>query len=256
MIEARPLPARSGLDIAERDVLTTPAEVRRALNARYGVDDGDDVAFGHVQRPVWRGGIHSIALALAVPALALLLLSSDGDARLRLGLAAYAVGLSSMLAASTIYHRWVHGLRARCAWRRIDHAAICAAIAGSSTPMVLVSLPGATGVVLVGAGWLAAAIGAGCKLSRWRGGDRAGTAMYAVTITLGAVAIPWMWLRQGVGPAALAMAGGVVYLVGAACFAKRWPTLRPTVFSYHEIWHAFTIIAAVAQFAAIWMLAT
>jgi hemolysin III len=58
------------------------------------------------------------------------------------------------------------------------------------------------------------------------------------------------------GPAAFVIAGGIAYLVGAACFATRWPTLRPTMFSYHEVWHAFTLIAAAAQFVAMWMLAT
>ena len=80
--------------------------------------------------------------------------------------------------------------------------------------------------------------------------------MYAVTIVLGAVAVPWLWAREGVGPAAFVVAGGVFYLVGAAGFAKRWPILRPTVFSYHEVWHLFTMLAAAAQFVAIWMLAT
>jgi hemolysin III len=229
---------------------------RRALNVRFGAGDGRDVALGHVHRPTWRGRIHSIGLAVAVPAVVLLLLVSSGDALVRLGVAVYAVGVCSMLAASAIYHRWVHGLRARCAWRRVDHAAIFAAIAGSSTPIVLVALPGGAGLLLVGAIWSAAFVGAGCKLSKWSGGDRAGSGMYAVTIGLGALALPWLWAREGTGPAGFVAGGGVVYLVGAACFAKQWPTMRPTVFSYHEVWHAFTMVAAMAQFVAIWMLAT
>ncbi len=229
---------------------------RRALNVRFGAGDGNDVALGHVHRPTWRGGIHSIGLVVAVPAVVALLLASSGDGRLRLGVAVYAVGLCSMLAASAIYHRWVHGLRARCAWRRVDHAAIFAAIAGSSTPVVLAALPGATGLMLVGAIWAAAFVGAGCKLSTWDGGDRAGTGMYAVTIALGVLAFPWLWAREGTGPAAFVAGGGVVYLAGAFCFARQWPTVRPTVFSYHEVWHALTVVAAVAQFVAIWMLAT
>lgn len=233
-----------------------PAGARRALNVRFAVDDGDDVALGHVHRPTWRGGIHVIGLFVAVPAVIALLLNSTGDTRLRFGLAVYAVGLCSMLGASATYHRWVHGLRARSVWRRLDHAAIFAAIAGSSTPIVLAALPGAPGFVLVAGVWSVALLGAWCKLSRWGGGDRAGTAMYAVTIVFGAVAIPWLWAREGTGPAAFVVAGGVAYLVGAAGFAKRWPTLRPSVFSYHEVWHVFTIIAAMAQFVAIWMLAT
>jgi hemolysin III len=70
------------------------------------------------------------------------------------------------------------------------------------------------------------------------------------------VAVPWLWARQGTGPTTFVVAGGVVYLVGAVGFARRWPTLRPAVFSYHEVWHVFTIVAAVTQFVAIWMLAT
>lgn len=248
--------ARPATEIGPIDHPSTIDGSRRALNARFGRDDGNDVALGHVHRPSWRGRIHVIGLVVAIPAVSALLLHSTGDARLQLGLGVYAVGLIVMLGASATYHRWVHGLRARCAWRRVDHAAIFAAIAGSSTPVVVSALPGVTGVVLVGAVWSAAFIGAGCKLSRWAGGDRAGTVMYAVTVVLSAVAVPWLWAREGIGSAAFMVTGGVVYLVGAAFFARRWPTLRPNVFSYHEVWHVFTIVAAAAQFIAIWMLAT
>ncbi len=229
---------------------------RRKLNVRFGVGDGTDVALGHAHRPVWRGRVHVIGLVAAVPAVGALLLNSTGNTRLRVALGVYAVGLCSMFAASATYHRWVHGLKARCIWRRVDHAVIFAAIAGSSTPILVAALPGTTGYALVGAVWSVALLGAAFKLSRWDHGDRAGTAMYAVTIVLAATAVPWLWARHGVGPAALVIAGGVVYLVGAAGFAKRWPMLRPTVFSYHEVWHVFTVIAAVTQFVAIWMLAT
>jgi hemolysin III len=249
------LPASSSADIDRPVDPVTPEGALRALNVRFGVGDGNDVAFGNVHRPTWRGGIHVIGLVVAVPAVIALLVSSTGDTRFRFGLVAYAVGLCAMLGASATYHRWVHGLRARSAWRRVDHAAIFAAIAGSSTPIVVAALPGATGLGLVAAVWSAALLGACCKLSRWGGGDRAGTGMYAVTIALGSVAVPWLWAREGTGPSTLVVAGGVVYLVGAAGFAKRWPTLRPTVFSYHEVWHVFTVIAAVTQFVAIYMLA-
>lgn len=251
-------PAQASPSI-EVDRLVAPITLdgeRRKLNVRFGVGEGNDVALGHAHRPIWRGGIHVIGLVAAVPAVSALLLSSTGDTRFRLALVVYAVGLCSMLGASATYHRWVHGLRARCVWRRVDHAAIFAAIAGSSTPILVAALPGANGYALVGAVWTAALLGAAFKLSRWDHGDRAGTAMYAVTILLAATAVPWLWARHGSGPAAFVIAGGVVYLVGAAGFAKRWPTLRPTVFSYHEVWHVLTVIAAVTQFAAIWMLAT
>lgn len=255
MTTVDPLQARPSTHIDRSVDLVAHAGARRALHVRCGVDDGDDVRLGHADRPTWRGRIHAIALVVAIPAVGALVLLSNVGTGLRIALAVYAVGLCTMLGASATYHRWVHGLRARCVWRRIDHAAIFAAIAGSSTPILLMSLPGTAGVVLIAAVWSAALLGAGFKLSRWAGGDRAGVVMYVVTIVVSAVAVPWLWARHGVGPAALVVVGGVVYLVGAAGFAKRWPRLRPTVFSFHEVWHVFTVVAATTQFAAIWMLA-
>lgn len=228
----------------------------RALNVRCRIEDGDDVPLGHVHRPTWRGRIHVVGLVAAIPAVTALLLNSTGNTRLRFALGVYAVGLCTMFGASATYHRWVHGLRARATWRRVDHAAIFAAIAGSSTPIVLAALPGTTGLVLVAAIWSVALLGAGFKLSRWSGGDRAGAALYAVTVVLAAAAVPWLLTRHGISPTALVVGGGIVYLAGVAGFARRWPTLRPAVFSYHEVWHVFTIVAALTQFAAIWMLAT
>jgi len=229
---------------------------RPALNARFSPEDGDDVPIGHVLRPTWRGRVHVLALAVIGPAVLLLVLSADGAVGTRIGVGVYAVGLCAMLSVSATYHRWVNGLGARCAWRRADHATIFAAIAGSCTPVVMKAFPGESGLVLLVAIWSAAIIGAGCKLGHWAPGDRVGALMYAVTAALGAPAGPAVWSRHGSGPALLIVAGGAVYLVGATCFARHWPTLRPTVFSFHEVWHVFTVVGAGLQLAAIWMLVT
>lgn len=229
---------------------------RRALNARYSHADGNDVAMGHVQRPAWRGRVHFLALMVAAPAVVVLVVLAQGPAWRRIGVVVYALGLCSMLLVSVIYHRWVHGLRARCAWRRADHATIFAAIAGSSTPIVIWAMPGGAGLVLLSAIWSVALTGAACKLARWARGDQAGTLMYAVVSALGALALPSLGARHGAAPALLVVAGGIVYVFGAACFAKRWPTLRPSVFSFHEVWHVCTAVAAGFHFAAIWILVT
>ena len=229
---------------------------RRALNARFSREDGNDVPVGHVLRPLWRGRVHELALTVFAPAVLVLVVSADGSVGTRIGIGVYAVGLCSMLFVSATYHRWVHGLRARCAWRRADHATIFAGMAGSATPIVMCALRGVAGLVLLGAIWSAAVIGASCKLGRWWRGDQVGTMMYALTAALCALAVPALWIRHGSGPALLVVAGGAIYLVGAVCFALHWPTLRPRVFSFHEVWHVFTVVAAGLQLTAIWILAT
>ena len=45
--------------------------------------------------------------------------------------------------------------------------------------------------------------------------------------------------------------GGVVYTVGALFYATKRPVLWPKTFGYHELFHAFTLIAAALHTAAV-----
>jgi len=73
---------------------------------------------------------------------------------------------------------------------------------------------------------------------------------------VGAAAIPAVWLRYGVEPAVLLIVGGLLYTGGAVGFAQRWPRRPSAAFSYHEVWHGFTVAAAAAHFAAVWQVAS
>jgi hemolysin III len=212
-----------------------------------------DAPLGSLARPTWRGRLHVFALIVAIPLLALLDAAADGT-RARIAVAVYATGLCAMFAASATYHRWVHTLRAREIWRRTDHAMIFAAIAGSFTPLCLLSVPDRWGVPLLATMWIGGAAGAAVKFAGWRHARLAGGVMYGVLSGVAAVAIPAMWQRFGVVPAAMMMVSGLFYSVGAVLLNKRRPTLRPGVFSYHEVWHAFTVVAAAAHFGSVWMI--
>ena len=51
-------------------------------------------------------------------------------------------------------------------------------------------------------------------------------------------------------------AGGALYTLGAIVYARQRPDPAPTVFGYHEIFHALVILAAALQYAvvAFWVL--
>ncbi len=168
----------------------------------------------------------------------------------------YAVGLCSMLAVSTTYHRWVHTIRARATWRRADHATIFAAIAGTFSALALTSLDTGPAIAMLILVWTAAAVGAVLKIFSFHRANRLGAAMYIAIGWAGLVLVPAVWHRGGALAVGLLVGGGVLYTVGAAGFGRQWPTLRPATFSYHEVWHAFTIAAASLHFAAIWTVAT
>ena len=62
-------------------------------------------------------------------------------------------------------------------------------------------------------------------------------------------------LLREAGPTALALllAGGGLYTVGALCYAVRRPDPWPTVFGFHEFFHAATVLAALCHYVAIWL---
>ena len=225
------------------------------LHRRFVLADGRDDPLGCDGRPSWRGRVHLIGLCAAVPALTLLIIRAEG-ARATVGVSIYAAGMCAMFAASTTYHRWVHSMSARASWRRADHAMIFAAIAGSATPIILIAMPSGWGLALLAVVWSAAAVGAALKFSWWRRGDSIGTALYAGVSVAAALALPALWIRGGVAPAVVYVASGALYIFGAHWFSRTWPRLRSAVFSYHEVWHAFTVAAATLHFLVVWWIAT
>ena len=213
-----------------------------------------DVPLGTVARPSWRGRLHALALPVAIPLLLALGVVAARGTRAVVGVAIYAVGLCAMFTASATYHRWVHTLRARELWRRTDHAMIYAAIAGSFTPVCLMSLPDRWGLPLLAVMWAGGVVSAAIKFVGWRHARLAGGVMYTALSAVAATAIPALWQRFGVLPAGLMLVSGAFYAFGAVGLNRKWPTLRPGVFSYHEVWHANTVIAAAAHFAAVWLI--
>jgi len=69
--------------------------------------------------------------------------------------------------------------------------------------------------------------------------------------TGGMLASQYFWYRVSVR-----LDKRAAYTIGAVLFYCRLPRLRPTVFGYHEVWHAFTILAAVSHLGMVWSVAT
>jgi hemolysin III len=54
-------------------------------------------------------------------------------------------------------------------------------------------------------------------------------------------------------PAAIILlaVGGIAYTVGAIIYARRRPDPFPSIFGYHELFHALTIVGVACQYVAI-----
>ena len=201
-------------------------------------------------RPRFRGVSHTYAFFSALSAGALLVaVAPSGRAALARGI--YAGSLAGLFGTSALYHRVMWRPRARLLMRRLDHSMIFLLIAGTYTPFGLLVFTGAVGTAILAVAWAGAIAGMVLSIA-WPHAPRAVRAI--VTVALGWVsiaAVPQLLDRAGVGAVVLICLGGALYTAGAVVYALKRPDPVPTVFGYHELFHALVIGAAVVHFAAV-----
>jgi hemolysin III len=202
-------------------------------------------------RPRLRGLSHQYAFFAAVAAGVTLVALAEG-ARARIAVAIYAGALAAMFGASAVYHRvnW-RSLRARAWARRIDHSTIFLFIAGTYTPFALLAFTGAVPAIVLACVWTGAALGVALNVSWIDAPKWVTTPVYLLVGWVGVIAAPQIFTELHVASAVLVVTGGVLYSLGAVVYATHWPDPFPTVFGFHEIFHALVVAAAVSQFVAV-----
>src|SRR5581483_2389908 len=155
------------------------------------------------------------------------------------------------LGISALYHRVTWRPAARLWMRRADHAGIFLLIAGTYTPVGLISLHGAWRVTILAIVWSGAAIATVSKFCWVRAPKWLAAAIGIALGWAGVVAMPQLAAHDGIWPVALLAAGGLAYTAGAVVYAIRRPNPSPAVFGYHEVFHALTIVALGCQYVAV-----
>lgn len=201
-------------------------------------------------RPRLRGVLHQIAFAVALVVGVLFVAETDGR-RASLAAAIFAGSAAAMLGASALYHRVTWSPRVRPWMRRVDHAGIYLLIAGTYTPVGLLSLHGPMQTIVLGVVWSGAGAAILLKLA-WVRAPKWLSAVIGIALGwVGVAAMPQ--LAHTAGPAAVALlgAGGLAYTIGAVVYARRRPDPVPAVFGYHELFHSLTLVALACQYVAI-----
>jgi hemolysin III len=211
---------------------------------------GVEIVASPTARPLLRGVLHEAAFAVAVAAGILLVVGTDGSRR-TVAAAAFATSAAAMLGVSTLYHRITWSPSVRVRMRQLDHAGIYALIAGTYTPVGLISLHGSLQKVVLGVVWIGAGAAIVLKLC-WVRAPKGLAATIAIALGwVGIAALPQLLAAEGVAPVVLLCAGGCAYTAGGIVYARRRPDPVPTVFGYHELFHAFTLVALALQYVAI-----
>jgi hemolysin III len=170
-------------------------------------------------------------------------------ARLLLGV--YGLSLSGLFGVSALYHRPTWSPRVRTWLRRLDHATIFLAIAGTYTAIAGLSLPGSTAVLVLSVVWVGAIAGATLQLLRGFAAPWLSAAPYLALGWVAVVVMPQLADTLGRGGFALLVGGALLYSVGAVVYARKRPDPSPQIFGYHEVFHLLVIAAAAAHYATI-----
>ena len=203
-----------------------------------------------VEKPLLRGVLHQAAFAVSLVVGTLLVVGAEGG-RHRLAAAVFAGSAAACFGASALYHRVTWTPHMRLWMRRVDHAGVYLLIAGSYTPVSLLALSGAWRPVVLAVVWGGAVAAIVLKFV-WVAAPK--WLAVAIGIALGwvaVVALPQLATRLNPAAFVLLVVGGLLYTAGAVVYARRRPDPFPTVFGYHELFHALTIVAVACQYVAI-----
>lgn len=200
-------------------------------------------------KPHLRGWLHLGMVPVSVAAAAVLV-GLAGGAGARTSALVFGVTAVLLFATSAIYHRGRWSPRAAALLKRWDHANIFLIIAGTHTPFAVILLPESQMRTLLWVVWTGAVAGVLFRVL-WVGAPRW---LYTlVYVALGWVAVFYLvpfWRHGGPLVVLLIAGGGLLYTLGAAVYALKRPNPSPRWFGFHEVFHAFTVAAFAAHWAA------
>jgi len=190
---------------------------------------------------------HGIGFILSIVALILLILKAQmlGNNKYLISFIIFGASMVLLYAASTFYHSAkTHRLRIKM--NILDHAAIYILIAGTYTPLALITLDGQTGWIILWVVWLMALGGVILKLFY------AGS--YQLLSTIMYVAMGWLIifalnpLIENFSTIGLwwLFAGGISYTIGAIFFMQNKLPFN------HAIFHIFVLLGTFAHFVSIY----
>jgi hemolysin III len=207
----------------------------------------------HYTKPLMRGWLHLLWFGASLVAGTLLQVATHG-VRQVVGVAVYAGCLSGLFGVSALYHRGTWGPVASRILQRADHVMISLLIAGTATPVFLLAVPGTYGLVCLILLWSLTAVVIGTHSARMNAPEWLVGGAFIGLGVLNVLAVPALWTNVGVAAAILVVVGGLLYITGAVAYHRRRPDPFPSVFGYHEVFHAFVCAGATCHYVAIALL--
>lgn len=186
---------------------------------------------------------HGIGAALSIVALVLLVMfaSLRGNAWQIVSFSVYGSTLFLLYISSTLYHGFTNA-RVKYFFRTMDHTAIYLLIAGTYTPITLVSMQGFWRWATFGLIWGLAVIGIIVRFLPSRKGKGSSTLFYVAMGWVVVVAIKPMLQMLPTGLLVWMCVGGAFYTFGVIFYL--WERLP----YHHAVWHLFVLGGSISHF--------
>ena len=190
---------------------------------------------------------HGVGALLSVGAfITLIALSIDREPVVLYGCGIYGATLAMMYGISTAYHAVPFKMRrAKNALQVADHCAIFALIAGTYSPLTLVTLGGSWGHALFVVVWFLALLGVALRTLRAQSFRTGPTVLYVAMGWMAILAIRPLMQALPAGGLALLVGGGLAYTGGIGFYV--WHGLR----YHHAIWHGFVLLGSILHFLVV-----
>lgn len=206
--------------------------------------------FSRLREPV-NGLTHFFAAIIAAIGLIVLLVLGWQSLSKVISFSVYGTSLVLLFTASATYHLVKAKPNVLGVLRKFDHAAIFLLIAGTYTPFCAVMFSGFWKWGLLAIIWSLAVIGIVVKMFIMNAPRWLSAGVYIMMGWLCIAAVGEMLRVLPVGALIWLIAGGVTYTLGAVVYITKTMNFLPGKFGFHEVWHIFVILGALAHFIAI-----
>lgn len=199
-----------------------------------------------IKEEIANGITHGLGVLFGIASLVILLVLSirSGNTVAVAGFSIYGACFILMFLCSTLYHS-ITNEKAKKILRVFDHSSIFLFIAGSYTPIALLTMTGGLRIGILVAVWSIALLGVAFKIITYNKFDKFKALSLIMYIGMGWIAVftvkPIIEMTS-VGFFMWILAGGLLYTFGTIFYSMKKIPYN------HAIWHLFVLAASVAHF--------
>ena len=161
----------------------------------------------------------------------------------------FGVSMILMYSTSTAYHFIDKSKqKAKLIMRKLDHIMIFVFVAGTYTPISLITLGGSVGYRLLALVWSITLAGVFIKLFWITAPSWVSSLLY---ILMGWVAVFVLSpLKDTMAPGGMywLFAGGILYTIGGVIYALKKPNFNSNYFGFHELFHIFVLVGSLCHY--------